>query len=263
MSAGLLVSDDQAAQYATTAPLGAETELVPRLSLELPPQAIPHLLELRRAMARYRTATGAPELVGAFAAATAMVGTMIAHSGERPDLEEMRRLAKTVPEFGDLVSCAADEAERVVCAGATGMWRSLGLRSTAPAWSPSEREAARMVFACACAPAIHTNPDRLQGGLRALAAPRFAALLCRELAESEEAWSRALGDRYESVRHRCARRTTWRSLGLSELLRGDEDSRRAVTTRLERWLANGGLLPMLAGELEAAIVHARTPARFA
>ncbi|HEY6526570.1 MAG TPA: hypothetical protein VIY10_22480, partial [Solirubrobacteraceae bacterium] len=71
------------------------------------------------------------------------------------------------------------------------------------------------------------------------------------------------GDRYESVRHRCARRTTWRSLGLSDLLRGDELSRTAVTRRLERWMADGGLLPTLAGELEAAIVHARTPARFA
>jgi hypothetical protein len=99
------------------------------------------------------------------------------------------------------------------------------------------------VFACACAPAMRMDPVRFQAGLRTLGAPRFAELLCREMAESEEAWTRALGDRYESVRHRCARRTTWRSLGLSELLRGDELSRVAVTRRLERWMADGGHRP--------------------
>ncbi|HZE03895.1 MAG TPA: hypothetical protein VE127_01655, partial [Solirubrobacteraceae bacterium] len=65
------------------------------------------------------------------------------------------------------------------------------------------------------------------------------------------------------VRHRCARRTAWRSLGLSELLRDDEVARSAVTRRLERWVADGGLVATLPAELEAAIVHARTPARFA
>jgi hypothetical protein len=259
----LLLSDDQTSQYATGGPPGLGIRLAAQLDLELPPQALPHLQQLRAALTRYHALDAAPELVGAFAAATAMVGTMVVHSGRRPDLEQMRRLVTTVPDFGELVSCAADEAERAVCAGTASLWRSLGLRSTAPTWSLAERDAAKMVFACACAPTTHSNPARLQGGLRALAAPRFAALLCRELAESEEAWTRALGERYESVRHRCARRTTWRSLGLSELVRGDDVSRRAVATRLERWMANGGLLPALAGELEAAIVHARTPARFA
>jgi hypothetical protein len=264
----MLVSEEHTQPYsAASAPrfttAGAGADLIPQPSLALPPQAIPHLQQLRAALARYRTQAAAPELVNAFAAATALVGTMVTPHGGRPELEEMRRLAGALPEFDELLSSAATEAERVVCAGTTGLWRALGLRSTAPAWSPSEHEAARMVFACACAPVAHTNPSRLQDGLRALAAPRFATLLCRELAESEDAWTHALGDRYESVRHRCARRTTWRSLGLSELLRGDETSRKAVATRIERWLADGGLLPTLAGELEAAIVHARTPARFA
>ena len=181
----------------------------------------------------------------------------------RPELEQLRHLADVLPEFGELLTAAAGEAERVVCAGTVGVWSALGLRSAAPSWTPAERDAARMVFACACAPAMRMDPVRFQAGLRAVAAPRFAELLARELAESEEAWARALGDRYESVRHRCARRTTWRSLGLADLLRGDEMSRKAVTRRLERWMADGGLLPTLAGELEAAIVHARTPARFA
>jgi hypothetical protein len=233
------------------------------LTVALPPEAIPHLQQLRAALARYRTTAAATELSNAFPAAGAVIGTILTPVSGRPELEELRRLATTLPEFGELLSAAAAEAERVVCAGTAGVWRTLGLRSTAPSWTPAERDTARMVFACACAPAMRMDPARFQNGLRAVAAPRFAELLCRELVESEEAWTRALGDRYESVRHRCARRTTWRSLGLSDLLRGDEHSRKAVTARLERWMAGGGALPSLAAELEAAIVHARTPARFA
>jgi hypothetical protein len=269
----MLVSEDQtqpfdagptAGGHAVVA--GAQRTAPPPVSpgaVTLPPEALPHLLALRAALGRYRTSAAPAELSGAFPAASAMIATMLTSVDGRPELEQLRRLAHTLPEFGELLSAAAGEAERAVCAGAVGVWRALGLRSTAPSWTPAERDAARMVFACACAPAMRMDPGRFQAGLRAVAAPRFAELLCRELAESEEAWTRALGDRYESVRHRCARRTTWRSLGLSDLLRGDDTSRKAVTTRLERWMADGGLLGALAGELEAAIVHARTPARFA
>ncbi len=264
----MLVSDDQTQPYedapaAGGVPMATSGQPVSPLPVAVPPEALPHLQQLRAALARYRT-TGAPaELSGAFGAAGVVVGTMVRSVDGRPELEQLRRLADTLPEFGEFLSAAAGEAERVVCAGTAGVWGVLGLRSTAPSWTPAERDAARMVFACACAPALRMDPIRFQAGLRAVAAPRFAELLCRELAESEEAWTRALGDGYESVRHRCARRTTWRSLGLSDLLRGDEVSRKAVTRRLERWMADGGLLPTLAGELEAAIVHARTPARFA
>lgn len=120
-----------------------------------------------------------------------------------------------------------------------------------------------MVFACACTPAAQTNPARLQAGLRSLAAARFAELLGQELADSEEAWTRALAGRYDSVRHRCAPRTTRRSRGLSELLQSDEHAREAVVAGLERWLATGARLGVLADVLEAAVVHARTPARLA
>ncbi len=263
----MLVSDDQTQPYDAIPARGATAyaghELTPHLALQLPPEAIPHLQQLRAALGRYRATAARAELSGAFPFAMALIGTMQSPTAGRPELDHLRRLADTVPEFGELLFCAAAEAERVVCSGTAGVWRSLGLRSTAPSWNAAERDAARMVFACACAPAMGMDPVRFQTGLRAVAALRFAELLCRELAESEEAWTRALGDRYESVRHRCARRTTWRSLGLSDLLRGDEVSRKAVTSRLERWMASGGPLPALAAELEAAIVHARTPARFA
>ncbi|MGH2894270.1 MAG: hypothetical protein ACRDPM_13550, partial [Solirubrobacteraceae bacterium] len=261
------VSDDHTEPFDAASPAGGTTvashALAAELPVALPPEAITHLLALRAALRRYRTTAAPAELSGAFPHAGAIIGTMVTSVDGRPELEHLRRLADTLPEYGQLLSAAAGEAERVVCAGTAGVWSSLGLRSTPPSWNPAERDAARMVFACASAPAMRMDPVRFQAGLRAVAAPRFAELLCRELAESEEAWTRALRDRYESVRHRCARRTTWRSLGLSDLLRGDELSRAAVTRRLERWMADGGLLPTLAGELEAAIVHARTPARFA
>ena len=263
----MLVSEDHTQRFGAAAGGGttvARSGALPsQLSVALPPEAIPHLLELRAALGRYRTTAAPAELSGAFPHAGAMIGTMVSSVDGRPELEQLRGLANTLPEYGELLSAAAGEAERVVCAGTAGVWSSLRLRSTPPSWTPAERDAARMVFACASAPTMRMDPVRFQAGLRAVAAPRFAELLCRELVESEEAWTRALGDRYESVRHRCARRTTWRSLGLSDLLRGDEISRKAVTRRLERWMADGGLLPTLAGELEAAIVHARTPARFA
>jgi len=264
----MLVSDNQTQRYdAMPAPAGssAPTGLPPspHVRVSLPPEAVPHLFQLRAALGRYRATGSATELAAAFPAASGVIGAFQGPTGGRPDLEQLRRLAETLPEFGELLFSAGGEAERIVCAGTVAVWRRLGLRSAAPTWTPAERDAARMVFACACAPAMEFEPGRFQAGLRALAAPRFAKLLCREFAESEEAWTRALGERYESVRHRCARRTTWRSLGLSDLLRDDEISRAAVTQRLERWMADGGAVGTLAAELEAAIVHARTPARFA
>ena len=264
----MLGSDDHTQRYdpapaAADGSVDASGQLMAAPRVTLPPEAIPHLQQLRAALGRYHATAAPAELSNAFPYAAALVGTLVPAVDGRPELEELRRLATTLPEFGALLFAAATEAERVVCAGTVGVWRSLGLRSTAPSWTSAEHDAAQMVFACACAPAMRMDPVRFQTGLRSVAAPRFAELLCRELSESEEAWTRALGARYESVRHRCARRTTWRSLGLSDLLRGDEISRKAVTTRLARWMAGGGPLPALAGELEAAIVHARTPARFA
>jgi len=233
-------------------------------ALMLPPEAAPQLHRLRDALARYRARSAPAELEGGFAAATAIVSALNGPRGSaRADLEEMRALARALPEFGELLSSAAGEAQRLVFAGTAELWGALGLRSATPAWTSAEWETARMVFACACTPAAQTNPARLQAGLRSLAAARFAELLGQELADSEEAWTRALADRYESVRHRCAPRTARRSRGLSELLRSDERARQAVVARLERWLTAGARLGALADELEAAVVHARTPARLA
>jgi hypothetical protein len=233
-------------------------------ALRLPPRAAPYLNRLREALARYASGTAPDGLQSAFAAASGVVTSVgSGPSGRRPDLEEMRWLARALPEFGAFLSCAADEAERIVAAGTAGLWRALGLRSAPPAWTAEEREAARMLFACACAPSPETNPARLRTGLRSLAADRIAQRLTAELVAGEEVWMIALADRYASVRHRCAPRTAWRSRGLSDLLRADEMSRRAVAGRLEQWLIGGGNLGGLTAELEAALVHARTPARFA
>jgi hypothetical protein len=234
----------------------------------MPAVAVIHLVQMRTALARYRS-SGAPS---ALADALSKAGALLAElqgggreSGGRPELEELRRLSRLVPELGELLSAAAGEAERAISAGTDQLWQGLGLRSAAPRWTNAELETARMVFACLCAPAATpaATGARLQAGLRQLAAPRFAELLCTELAASEDAWTRALGERYASVRHRCAPRTAWRSRGLSDMLHADPAARQAVSARLARWMADGGTPGTLAAELEAAIVHARTPARFA
>lgn len=230
----------------------------------LPPAAAPYLGRLRLALGGCARGADRESLEEAFAAARGLVAIVGGPcAGGRPNLEELRRLALEVPEFGAFLSVAAEEADRLVRSASAGLWSGLGLRSAPPGWTPAEREAARMLFACACAPGQEAEPSRLRDGLRALAAGRFAALLCAELGDREEAWVTALGDRYGSVRHRCAPRTAWRSRGLSDLMRADEGTRAAVTDRLARWLAAGGVTTALAGELEAALVHARTPPRFA
>jgi hypothetical protein len=232
--------------------------------MPVPAHVAPRLQQLRDALARIGAGAQADGLQSAFAAAGALVASVTSvRSTGRPDLEEMRRLATALPEFGAFLSCAADEADRIVAAGTAVLWRALGLRSAPPVWTPEERDAARMLFACACVPVQETNPARLRGGLRSLAAGRIAQRLAAELSAGEEVWVIALSERYDSVRHRCAPRTTWRSRGLSDLLRADETSRRAVALRLEHWLAAGGDMVALPAELEAALVHARTPARFA
>ena len=233
-------------------------------AIQLPPQAAPYLRALREALARHASGSAPDGLETAFAAAGAVVACVApVRPDGRPDLDEMRRLAETVPEFGAFLSCAADEAGRIMAAGTAGVWRALGLTSSPPAWTPGEHDAARMLFACALAPGRDADPARLRTGLRSLAAARTAGALTAALAAAEEPWVSALGDRYGSVRHRCAPRTAWRSRGLSDLLQVDDTARRAVAARLEQWLAGGGGLDGLAAELEAAIVHARTPARFA
>ena len=158
----MLLSDDQtqplhAASTGGGQPLPTAGQLTAPAAPALPPEAVPHLLALRAALARYRTTAAPTELSGAFPAAGAVIGAMVTSVDGRPELEQLRRLADTVPEFGELLSAAAGEAERVVCAGTAGVWGALGLRSTAPAWTPAERDAARMVFACACAPAMAAN----------------------------------------------------------------------------------------------------------
>lgn len=229
--------------------------------LGVPLAAVGHLGRLRGARGRYQDGAGPDQLELGFAAAADLVATVVQPG--RPDLERLRGLAVAVPELGELISCAADAAARAVTSTIRGLWQMLGLRSDPPRWSQAERETARLVFACACVPDTGADAQRLGRSLRSIAAPRFAALLSDQLGENEGAWRRALTVRYESVRHRCARRTTWRRGGLAELLRADPDAHHAVTVRLERWLARGADPAMLAAELEAALVHLRTPARLA
>ncbi|MGP0047234.1 MAG: hypothetical protein ACLPZR_00060 [Solirubrobacteraceae bacterium] len=235
-----------------------------RVGNALSVEAAPHLKQLQGVLRSYRSSGRQAELEAGFVAARALVAELAPPaSGQRPELEELRRLAREVPEFGELLSAAAGEAELAMRSGTGQLWDTLGLRSPSPCWTAAELEAARMVFACACAPGPTSSGARLQTSLRQLAANRFAGLLCMELTAGEQPWLLALADRYGSVRHRYARRTPWRSRGLAELIRSDETARRAVADRLERWIAAGGQPTTLADELEAALVHCRTPSHFA
>jgi hypothetical protein len=229
------------------------------------------LLQLRSALAIYRE-TGDPSVIArCLAAAQQLLGLLLGPprhgaTAGRAHLTELRWLATALPEFDELLTVAADEADRAVAAGYARLWHAVGLREPAPRWSPAEHEAARMVFACACVPGAGptaSSPDWLQTSLRRIAATRSAELICGELCRSEAVWLSALGDRYGSLRHRCAPRTLLRSRGLAELVSADENTRQALIRGLERWVAAGGHPHELAAELEAAVVHTRTPARLA
>jgi hypothetical protein len=231
---------------------------------ELPAEALPIVAALRSSLDRHRRTRRGEDLERAFAAASALVETLKAPgAGARPDLVEVRRLAAAVPEFGRFLSAAAGEADEAMREGAAKLWRVLGLSSAVPRWNEADVETARMLFAVACAQPAQTRGERLRAGLRQLGAARFAMLLCAELAGNEDAWRKALAGRYGNVRHRCARRTPWGNRGLAELIRADEIVRSALIARLERWMSDGAQLEKLPGELEAAVVHARTPARLA
>jgi hypothetical protein len=222
------------------------------------------LAALRSALARHAETGDASELQRGFDAARALIAAMPgSRAGEPPDLDGLRRLADRLPEFAELLCTAADASSAAVAAAGARLWSALDLRSPAPAWTAAEHQAARTVFACACGPAERRGSEWLPASLRRISAARIAEQLCGELSAREAVWLRALGDRYGSLRHRCAPRTMFRSRGLADLMRDDPDCMAAVRARVERWVAAGADLPALAGELEAAVVHARTPARLA
>jgi hypothetical protein len=52
-------------------------------------------------------------------------------------------VTRTVPEFSELLSRAANEAETAIAASLVQTWRALGLRRGPPGWTAPELEAAR------------------------------------------------------------------------------------------------------------------------
>jgi hypothetical protein len=190
-------------------------------------------------------------------------GLMRSDVEEPAGIDELRRLVEDLPQLGALLDHAADTAGGAVERSCAEMFVKLEVTSRAPHWTAAERDTARMVFAYACGPVTAKSPEWLARSLRRISAPRIAAQLCAELSRREGVWKAALGDGYASLRHRCAPRTVVRSRGLADLLRADGDCRSAVTARLERWVISGGGLEDLPRELEAAVVHVRTPARLA
>lgn len=247
-----------------------DTDLVPGegTHLRLSGAELTWLADLRAALGRYREHGDTGELDRAFVAARALIGALPGGGGGAPEIARLRWLADELDEFGELLTAAADEAGEAVAGACAELWTRLGLRSAPPRWTPDEHEAARMVFACAC---VREEPvgggsvahDWVGASLRRVSARRLAELLVAELCRGEAVWLRALDGGYGSLRHRCAPRTPFRSRGLSDLLRSDEDCRAAVAARLERWVAAGCDRAQLPAELEAAVVHVRTPSRLA
>jgi hypothetical protein len=220
---------------------------------------------LHAAVTQYESSGSPGALDQAFAAAAVAVAGL---RGERadvpPELDEVRRLFEELPDYERLVSIAAGEAERAAAAAGARLWQWLGFRTPPPTWDEAERSRARLLVACACAPLYERGAQWLGPRLRRLAAARWAGLVVDGLREADEQWWRgALGERYESVRRRCAPRTTWRTRGLAILPASDATTRATLQARLERWLAAGGDLERLPGELEASLVQSRTPARLA
>ena len=122
-------------------------------------------------------------LDGAFAAARALIAALPSVGGRpRPELQELRWVTRTVPEFSELLSSAADEAERAISASLAQTWRALGLRPGPPGWTGPEVESARMLFACTCAADPSAPAERVPAGLRGLTAVRAALQLTGELA---------------------------------------------------------------------------------
>ena len=222
----------------------------------------PALAAIRAALDGYARRGDAAELDRGLEAGRALV-TAAHGAGAIPDPQRLRELARACPEFDALLDVATGAAaEALVDAGAR-LWAELGLHRASPRWTATERAAARTIFACACATPAAAGTDWLSASLRRVAAARIATTLCDELAGGEAVWLRILGGRYGSLRHRCAPRTARRSRGLSDMMRADPDCRAAVQRRAERWVSGGGWTDELAAELEAAVVHCRTPSRLA
>jgi hypothetical protein len=220
---------------------------------------------LRAAVAAYQHGGSLAQLDQAFLAAAGVVATL---RGERaaqpPSVEEVSELFARLPEFERLVAIAVGEADRSARDAGARLWQSFGLRSDPPRWSDEERWRAALLVACACAPLSGHGRGWLRERLLSLAAARWARLLVRELQTADEAlWIHALGPRYASVHRRCAPRSNWRTLGLSDLVRSDPRVGESLQQRLAGWLAGGGSFEVLPAELEAALVHGRTPARLA
>ena len=220
---------------------------------------------LHAAVLRYQQEHSPATLDQAFgAAAAAVAGLRGNRAGETPSVDEVRALFERLPDFELLVSIAAGEAERAAAAAGARIWQWFGFPGAPPGWDEAELSRARLLVACACAPLDGRGAQWLGPRLHRLAAGRWAGLLVEALgAVDEQWWQRALGERYESVRQRCAPRTTWRTRGLAVLAESDRRTRDTLQARLERWLAAGAELDRLPAELEASLVQSRTPPRVA
>jgi hypothetical protein len=220
---------------------------------------------LRAALDSYEKARSGRALDVAFAAAAAAVADVRGpRANVPPEVSEVRILFEQLPDYERLVEVAVSETERSVEAAGARLWAWFGLDSDPPRWNSGERDRARLLVACACAPLDSQVAVWLGPRLLKLAADRWAGLLVGELRRADEdLWRRVLGERYESVWRRFAPRGRWRTRELADLMAGDDDVAGGMQRQLSRWLAEGGHIERLPEQVEAAFVHTRTPDRLA
>jgi len=222
-------------------------------------------LALRVALDRYEEDRSSQALDRAFAAAARAVAQLRGgRATAPPEVSEVRGLFEQLPDYEQLVNLAVGETERSVQAAGERLWDWFGLTTPPPSWDEGERARARLLVACACAPLDEQVVGWLGPRLLGLAAERWAGLLTAQLRDAdEELWRRVLGERYESVWRRCAPRGRWRTRELADLLARDDEVAASLERQLSRWLRDGARIERLAGEVEAAFVHSRTPDRLA
>ena len=231
-----------------------------------------HQRRLQAALVRYRASADLRALGEAFAAARAAVDSRRSDGREvvrRPATVAGRegqeeRLPAGLPAVEEFVEVAAGAARQAAEASLRMLWDSLALESRAPAWTGREVASARTAIVLALTredPAALTD---MQASLRRVGAGRVASLLVEGLSLSgEPTWRRVLGERYQSVFHRCAPRTGSANRGLGAVLSGDRRAGEALSRQLASWISDGADPRQLASIVESVVVHYRTPPQLA
>ena len=183
-----------------------------------------------------------------------------------PDAGEVSWLTFVLPDLRDLARVLVSQAEDAAQTYLDSLWRTLALGTAPPAWGEAERTTAQTLVVFALFSPGGSGLSTPSASLHRMSAERWAAALVNGFGAGEERpWRRALGERYASVRHRCAPggRFRARSRRLSELLPDENGLGPALRDRLSGWVRSGADPAALGTGFEAAVVHHRTASEYA